>query len=242
MATPIPEPNFIIIWLDQHIGLIESNKQLKTGVDQQADPECRLPESPFEKNINELIQFRTKLDQSFDKIPKNLKAFSEVRVCLDCIGENIGKKKIFFITSGSMGKEIAPEIMVKYPSLKTIYVFCGYIAAHLEWVENCLDQGIDCIMKDFHTDMLVRLLQDVAEYFVSQGDEELSRDQQLAYSAIHYFTWAKLLWHRANNFDMKKLLPRLKYAETRIEFCEQLLNKLNNINSDDDKVSGESYS
>ena len=79
-----------------------------------------------------------------------------------------------------MGKLIAPDIIKAYPSLKTIYVFCGYCEAHLEWAEDCLDHGVSCLMHDFHTNLLVRLLRDVAEYFISEGDKELNQDENLA--------------------------------------------------------------
>jgi len=239
MATPIPTPNHIIIWLDQYIGLSKSNTQLKSGVGEQTDPEKILPTSPIDKNIDESIQFQNNMEQNFDKIPKNLKAFSGINECLDCIGDSLhNNKKIFFITSGSMGKDIAPDIIKKYPSLKNIYVFCGYYKAHLEWVEDCLDQDITCLMYDFHTDLLVRLLRDVAEYFISEGDTELNRDQQLAYSAIVYFNWAKLLLERANTFATKKIFIRLTHVENRIAFTEQLIIELNG--NDDDRVSSES--
>ncbi len=58
MATPMPTPNHIIIWLDQHIGLLESNKQLKTGVSEQVDPKKILPTSPIDKDIDQCIQFK----------------------------------------------------------------------------------------------------------------------------------------------------------------------------------------
>jgi hypothetical protein len=243
MATPMPTPKYVIIWLDQHIGLLESNKQLKSSIGEQTDPERKFPAPPPNEPpspddvINQLILFQTNFKQSFSGIPNNLKAFDQIPECLKCIGENLDKNmKIFFITSGSMGEKIAPEIMKKYPSLKTIYVFCGYYRAHVEWAEDCLDQGVSCIFCNFHTDLLVRLLRDVAEYFISEGDGELTRDEKLAYSAIFYFEWAKLLFERANNFAMIKIYVRLKYVDERILFMEPLIQKLNE-NNDEDKVS-----
>jgi hypothetical protein len=240
MATPIPTPNHIIIWLDQYIGLPESNTELKSGVSEQADPEKILPTSPTEKNINESIQFKNNIEQSFDQIPKNLKAFNEKDECLRCIGESLNdNKKVFFITSGSMGKEIARDIITKYPSLQNIYVFCGYYKAHLDWVDECLDHNIICLMYDFHTDLLARVLREVAEYFISEGDKELNQNQQLAYSAISYFNWAKLLLERANKFDTKNIFIRLEYVENRIAFAEKLIENLKgNV---DDRESSESH-
>jgi hypothetical protein len=206
---------------------------------EQTDPESKFPAPPTNDVINQLIQFETNVKQSFDGIPNNLKAFDQIPECLKCIGENLDKNmKIFFITSGSMGKNIAPEIMEKYPSLKMIYVFCHSYELQLEWTEDCLDQGIDCILHKFYTDLLVRLLRDVAEYFISEGNGELTRDEKLAYSAILYFEWAKLLFERANKFDMKKIYVRLKYVDERISYLEQLIEKLNG-NNDDCKFSSE---
>jgi hypothetical protein len=240
MASPIPIPDYIIIWLDQYIGLLESNTQLKSIVGEQTNPENEVPTSPNDEDTGNLIRFRDNMNESFDRIPKNLKAFSQKEECLECIGNNLkNNKQVFFITSGSMGKVIAPDIGQKYPSLKTIYVFCGYYKAHLGWVDDCLDQNIDCIMYDFHTDLLVRLLRDVAEYFISEGDGELTHDKQLAYSAIHYFRWSKILFERANKFATKKIFIRLTYVENRIAFTEDLIKKLNG--NDEDTVSNESH-
>ncbi len=239
MATPMPTPKYLIIWLDQDIGLLESHKQLKSSMGEQTDPESKFPAPPTNDVINQLIQFETNVKQSFDGIPNNLKAFDQIPKCLKCIGENLDKNmKIFFITSGSMGEQIAPEIMEKYPSLETIYVFCHSVKAQLQWTQDCLDKEIDCIVFNFYTDLLVRLLRDVAEYFISEGDGELTRDEKLAYSAILYFKWAKLLFERANKFDMKKIYVRLKYVDERISYLEQLIEKLNG-NNDDCKFSSE---
>ncbi|CAF4804396.1 unnamed protein product [Rotaria sp. Silwood1] len=107
----------------QHIGILESNKLLKSSVSEQTNPENPSPASLEDRDIDNLIKFRNNIEESFDKIPKNLKAFSQSSKCLDCIDANLNNQKIFFITSGSVGKEIAPEIIQKYSSLKTTYVF-----------------------------------------------------------------------------------------------------------------------
>ena len=227
MATLMPTPDSIIIWLDQYIGEVEQYHQLKKGVGEQANPEKLLPDSPFQRNLNDLIQFKTNMEQSFDQIPHNLKAFSDENECLQCIGESLKNKlKVFFITSGTKGKLIAPKIMDNYPSLKTIYVFCGNCEAHLDWTYDCLDRDVDCIVQEHHLDLLTRLLRDVAEYFIGEGDNLLSRSEQLAYSAIFYFTWAKLLLERANRFAQKKLFDRLAYVDQRIAYVEELIKRL----------------
>lgn len=240
MATIDPTPNFIIIWLDQYIGLLRTHLELKTTVSEQLDPEKVLPTSPSEKNIDMLIQFHENIEENFKRIPKNLQMFSEVNECLKCIEENYKIKKIFFITSGSMGKLIAGDIIQKYSALEKIYVFCGYYKAHVEWADDCLDNGIECIMNNFHTDLLARLLRDVAEYFIREGDRELTENKMLAYSANIYFSWAKLLLERANKVDGKTLTNRLIYTENRINMCEKLIKELNK-DDDNEKESHETH-
>ncbi len=115
--------------------------------------------------------------------------------------------------------------MQTHLSSKIIYLIFGYHNAQLEWIVDCLDEGIVYIMYNFHTELLVRLWWDVTEYFISVGNGELDRDQQLASSAIYYFSWAKLLLKWANQFDMKKFFMRLTYVDNRIAFTKQLIKK-----------------
>jgi hypothetical protein len=231
MATPMPTPNHIIIWLDQHIGLVGSNTRLKTSVAKHVDPEEPLPEPILDKDIENLAKLNSDMDQSFENIPKNLKTFSDKDECLTCIGESLNSnKKIFFITSGSMGKKIAPDIIEKkYKSLETIYVFCGDPKNHVEWMQDCFEEDVSCCTFTFPTYLLARILRDVAEYFITQGDAELKLSEQLAYSAIKYFQWAKLLIERANNCDKTNILDRLEQVERRIEHTENLQRDNNDV-------------
>ncbi|UJR25890.1 hypothetical protein I4U23_007238 [Adineta vaga] len=222
MATPIPKPNYVIVWLDKYIGLMGSNMRLKCSVGGQIDPYSKFPVSPERDMIERLTQVYTDVQDSFQSIPDNLKAFHESNECLNYIDTMIKeKKKIFFITSGTMGKEIVSDIINKYSSLETIYVFCCHGQAHVEWSFDCLEKGISCIMIDFPSDLLVRLMRDVAEYFITQGNTELGLDNTLAYSAIYYFNWAKLLLERANNYTGTKMYDRISYVIDRIEFTEK---------------------
>ncbi|CAF1337663.1 unnamed protein product [Rotaria sp. Silwood1] len=232
--------NHVIIWLDQHIGLIKSNNQLKSAVGGQTDPHNVTPTSPNERDIGNLIRFQELLDTNFFGIPENLKAFYEIDSCLECIGENLAnRKQIFFVTSGTMGEKILPKIAELYPSLKQIYLFCGYYRAHVGWAYDYLDQGFDIIMIDFHTDLVMRLSRDVAEYFISEGNGLMQGNSPVADSAVVYFRWAKLLLDRANNIAMVKVFDRLRYAENRMEVAEELISQLSG--DDNDKVSHEQF-
>lgn len=230
MATPMPTPKYIIIWLDQYIGLLETHMRLKCSVGEQTNPKEPEPTHPPEDAINQAILLESNVEKIFTDIPSTLKVFPAPAACLPCIIQSINEnKKVFFITSGSLGGQIAPDIIEQCPSLKTIYVFCGKNDAHLDWALDCLNNGVECIMENFPTDLLVRLVRDVAEYFITEGDAELNRDVSLAYSAISYFQWAALLLERANNFARRKLYPRLTYAQDRIEFAKEQISKLNDV-------------
>jgi hypothetical protein len=230
MATPIPTPNYIIIWLDQYFGLMGTHEQFKCSLNEQTNPNSNFPTPPEPSEIDRLIQSHAMLQRSFENVPQNLKVFAEPLACLQCINQSLQeRKKIFFITSGSMGGIIAQDIINKYSSLKTIYVFCGYYQAHVGWANDCLDNDIYCIMLNHQTDLLVRLLRDVAEYFIGEGDGELNRDETLAYSAISYFKWAELLLERANNFATARIDNRLQYVVGRIEFAEGKIEQQENF-------------
>ncbi|CAF4892576.1 unnamed protein product [Rotaria sp. Silwood1] len=119
------------------------------------------------------------------------------------------------------------------------HCFCGYYRAHVGWAYDYLDQGSDIIMIDFHTDLVMRLSRDVAEYFISEGNGLMQGNSPVADSAVVYFRWAKLLLDRANNIAMVKVFDRLRYAENRMEVAEELISQLSG--DDNDKVSHEQF-
>ncbi|CAF3090561.1 unnamed protein product [Rotaria sp. Silwood2] len=49
--------------------------------------------------------------------------------------------KIFFISSGRLGKDMVPIIVGQYPLIHSFYIFCFAMAEHVKWASdyiNCL--------------------------------------------------------------------------------------------------------
>ena len=114
--------------------------------------------------------------------------------------------KIFFISSGSLGKDMVPEIVRRYQLIHSFYIFCFKMIKHCDWASeytSCLQ------MFDHPVDLLVRLMRDISYYFIQQGKACLDFDYPT--DALRYFNHAWNLETRANVRD--KMKPNTKSTE-----------------------------
>jgi len=114
--------------------------------------------------------------------------------------------KIFFISSGSLGKDMVPKIVRQYPLIHSFYIYCFKMVNHCGWAseyDSCLQ------MFDHQVDLLVRLMRDISGYFIEQGKIYLKHND--ANSALKYFKHAWNLETRANVKD--KMKPNTKSTE-----------------------------
>ncbi|CAF1309732.1 unnamed protein product, partial [Rotaria sp. Silwood1] len=72
--------------------------------------------------------------QHLRKIVASITTFTDAQQCVNFLRE-IKKEKIFMIVSGSLGRQIVPEIEA-LPQLEAIYVFCGNQSVHEQWAKK----------------------------------------------------------------------------------------------------------
>ncbi|CAF1373514.1 unnamed protein product [Rotaria sp. Silwood1] len=68
------------------------------------------------------------------KIVASITTFTDAQQCVNFLSE-IKKEKVFMIVSGSLGRQIVPEIEA-LPQLEAIYVFCGNQSVHEQWAKK----------------------------------------------------------------------------------------------------------
>ncbi|CAF4290778.1 unnamed protein product, partial [Rotaria sordida] len=91
-----------------------------------------------------LVWLDANLDESNEDFKKSLRrlrhvvasitTFTDAQECINFLSE-IKKEKIFMIVSGSLGRQIVPEIEV-LPQLESIYVFCRDQVVDEEWANK----------------------------------------------------------------------------------------------------------
>ncbi len=114
--------------------------------------------------------------------------------------------KIFFISSGSLGKDMVPRIVQQYLYIHSFYIYCFKMVKHTDWASeyaSCLQ------MFDHPVDLLVRLMRDISDYFIQQGKAYLGFGD--ANNALKYFKHSWNLETRANEKD--KMKPNTKSTE-----------------------------
>lgn len=237
----------MIVWLDKYIASPDCCRTLKKAFATTINPESELLINIGETDISNLICDQTDSQKtSFHEIPFVFKLFDDIDLCYKYLLDNAGKKRIFFITSGSLGQYIVPKILERdqhifqdrYGKLyqESIYIFCADMAAHAEWAQDFLD--LECIqMQNDERLILSQLTQHIAKHFISEGEQLLVTetnapvDEKLipAKQAEQYFTWAKKLYIRANsvwngsltNDLLNKLNKLIENAEERIQQLQE---------------------
>ncbi|CAF1531353.1 unnamed protein product, partial [Didymodactylos carnosus] len=127
-----------------------------------------------------------------------LKPFFEIRDCLEFIQQN-DKKKIFFISSGTMGEEIVPQI-AEWSQIHGIYIFCGCMQHHIDsWALDYYERITS--MLEHQDDLLLRLTRDIAKYLGEKGDHYLALTENV--KARHCYAWAIKLLLRTRDLGSK---------------------------------------
>ncbi|CAF4057935.1 unnamed protein product, partial [Rotaria sordida] len=148
----------LIIWLDQFIGennvYVDLKETLADAVDLNID-------APFTGDEIDTLIFNDKIYHP----KKVLIAVKTIEECLDLIHTN-QNKRIFLITSGSLGEQVVPGLLYTYPCLEKIFIFCGSILKHMNWA---LDFEDNLLMFDFPNDVLGRVVYDIGMYYMQQA-------------------------------------------------------------------------
>jgi len=213
MSEPTDKYNHMIVWLDQNIASPDCCKQLKKAFATTTNPESKILTTIDELDISNLIRdnyTNTNEETSFLEVPFTFKLFSHVEPCINFLLENQGKKRIFFITSGSLGEQIVPRILRDHQEIfkdkngklyeDSIYIFCADMIKHGQWAIDYLE--LDCIkMENDDQAILARLTRDIAKYFLTEGKQLITNSNDLLSleKGMQYLTWSKELYHKAQS-------------------------------------------
>ena len=217
-------PNHMIVWLDQYIGQPGHCQPLKDAFSSTTDPNHTIPIRLF--NEDDLEISRTVGEQfNFEGVNFLLAAFKNIEHCVEFL-EQHQNKRIFFITSGSMGRSAVPLIMYKCKNIFTdpvtnkpypsIYVYCYNIENQLDWL---IDYTVYIQVFTFDEDLLVRMIRDIADYFVVEGKRLIEADPPNYPAAYNRLSWAHTLYERYSK--MEEIILKKEFAEVN-ELIEKI--------------------
>jgi len=224
-------PNHMIVWLDLNIGRREDYQRLKAAFSSTADPQHVNPIRLIDKDdeeINRTVGFE---QVNFEGVRFLLAAFTNVERCVKFLEEN-QDKRIFLITSGQMGRVAVPLIIQKCKNIFTdpvtnesysfIYVFCHGIDRNMDWMGEYYEYLAPAFV--FDKDLLVRMIRDIAGYFVVESKRKMAANPPDYSAAYNRLTWAHTLYDRYRTMEdnpLKKEFAEvnnlLGEAETKIK-------------------------
>lgn len=197
----------MIIWLDITIGDPNNYIHLKKAFSSTMDPKNETPVRLIDKDYDELLRNVGPTYVQFEGVWFLLAAFTNAEQCFQCFEQN-QDKHIFFITSGSLGEVAVPIILNRFrqvftdpetnESYSSIYVFCHSIENQMDWALEYSDY-IQIFTHD--ADLLVRMIRDMADYFVFIGKRLLDEDPPNNAAAKHRLSWAHELYQRYRKME-----------------------------------------
>jgi hypothetical protein len=247
----VEKPNHMIIWLDGTIGNPKEYIHLKKAFGSNTDPRHETWTMLTDNNYHDILAEEDAVTVTFEGVVFLLQAVDNEVDCLKAF-ENNQDKHIFFITSGLLGKNAVPQVIERYRHIFTdpitdkpyssVYVFCHNIEWNLEWAVDYLDY---VQMFNFDSELLERLIRDIAKYFIERS-RRIRQDNDLE-GALRHLHWAKILWQQSakveQNFSTDNPQPVRESEETKkidaliAEIEAELPNKSSDhddANSDDD--------
>ena len=194
-----PQPDHIVIWLDEYIGDLRKYQQLKNYF--KSIISIELPNffslRP-NKDIDNLIRIndsRSVNNVNISYIRDEIYTFATAEDCLIFI-EKVCKsrRRIFFICSGSLAEDFIPKIFDN-KFVHFIYIFTINILNHYEWACTYIDK---MLLFTHELDLLARLTRDIAHYYMEKSSEHMPKNPRLA---LTYLGWTQQLLKNANVID-----------------------------------------
>jgi len=223
------DPDHMIIWLDLHIGNHDKCIHLKQAFSTTADPKNETPVKLVDTDYDEILRNVGPTCVIFEGVRFLLAAFTNVEHCIQCFEQN-QHKRIFFITSGSMGEAAVPIILNRFGQIFTdpetdepyqsIYVFCHNIEYQMHWA---LEHSEYIQIFNHDADLLVRMIRDMADYFLMIGRRLLAEDPPNNAAAYHRLSWAHELYQRYSKMEHVSLNREFDEVNQLLESVEEEL-------------------
>ncbi len=199
------------VWIDKHIGVEETYEDIKTKFDDNIQILKSNNLTEMEIDDDSIACTDPKMLENLKDEVYCLKYFSEIDKALAYIHQH-PEKRIFFISSGTIGKEVVPKI-VDLPQIRGIYIFCGNISYHTTWARDYADYIT--AMLEHQDNLLERLTRDIAEYVEEKGDRHKANGDIIP--AKNCYAWSKKLLTRGKMLGDHSLTKLFNKIDKKLE-------------------------
>jgi hypothetical protein len=111
----------------------------------------------------------------YDKISGTFKwemCESQEDRCIDCVRDECQNRRVFLVSSGSLGERIIPKIH-DLPQVYAIYIYCANVKYHKSWGDKFAKVRVVCDNDDLY--LLPQFAVDVAQANIDWGDALLKQ-------------------------------------------------------------------
>lgn len=193
-------PNHMVFWLDEAFGDPQYGRHLKKAFSSNTDPRCETWTMLTDTYYSQMVLESQLTEMWLENIHSLFQTFDNINACLAAFEAN-QDKRIFFITSDTMGGDIVETVLERYRHVFTdpitnepypsIYVLCHIIGDNVGWAMRHYEH-IQIFNHD--QDLLQRMTRDIGQYFVERGRRlHAAADPR---GALKQLEWAKRLFHQ----------------------------------------------
>jgi hypothetical protein len=125
---------------------------------------------------NDALQMETR--QVYDDISETFQwvyCSGQEDRCIQCIRDECVNKRVFLITTGSVGQSVIPKIH-DLPQLYAVYIYCVNVKFHQTWAKDYSKIRVVCDNDD--RDLLPRFALDVAQSNIDLGNGYLAKGKR----------------------------------------------------------------
>ena len=176
-------------------------------------------------SIQNIVELEHEIKACFSNVSGDLKTVGGLDECHEYIVENTNTKAIFLVTSVSVAEKMLPNLSEAYGSIKKIYILGDCTGNIAKWFDHYRNQGIDIRLFDLHTNLLVRLLQDISKHYISKGESCKTSIPSSTNNSLIYFDLAKQMIIRANQLTENQFKNQLNTIDTHKEKAEISINQ-----------------
>jgi hypothetical protein len=116
--------------------------------------------------------------------------------CVSCIRDDFKDRRVFLISSGSLGAKIVPQIH-ELPQVYAMYIYCANVKYHAEWAQKYPKVRVVCDNDDLY--LLPQLAVDVAQSNIDWGNALLKQGTRDKAKEKFKLAYDKLNKHARNH-------------------------------------------
>ncbi|UJR16652.1 hypothetical protein I4U23_003552 [Adineta vaga] len=229
----IPEVDYTIVYLKSSLNLSELSELDSTPKTNRDRSTLNQTNDIYIEDDAELIG---EIKKHLPTLAGELRIFDDKNLCYHYFDENTSSNHIFFVISDSSATNIFIQMTETWKSIKKIYILGDCSSSIANWIDRCRKYDIDVLCFDLSKNLLIRLLQDISQYYRSKGEYLKNQNPSSTDFALTYFGRAKEIMTCVARLADNDFKDQIDYIESQQNEVKQSIRRTNSTIDIEEKL------